>query len=127
MDITERKKYQKEIEYISRHDYMTKAYNRHFFEEEMKRLNCFDCNIALIVADINGLKMVNDAFGNEQGDYMLKTVVQAMNEVCSTEDKVFRIGGDEFVVLMTNPENLMKMNGKAFPNIQKLAITYSVQ
>lgn len=91
----------KSIEYLSYHDQLTGLYNRRFFEEELRRLDT-DRNlpIAVIMADINGLKLANDAFGHEFGDEILKKAADALRLSCRRDDIIARIGGDEFAVLL---------------------------
>ncbi len=109
-DITERKKAEKKIKYISFHDILTGLYNRNFFEEEMSRLNTHrQYPVSIIVADINGLKFVNDTFGHPQGDELLKDVGGILRSISRKEDIVSRIGGDEFtVVLPQSDENIAR-------------------
>lgn len=91
----------KSIEYLSYHDQLTDLYNRRFFEEELRRLDT-DRNlpIAVIMADVNGLKLANDAFGHEFGDEILKKAADTLRLSCRRDDIVARIGGDEFVILL---------------------------
>ncbi|MCX7922077.1 MAG: diguanylate cyclase [Clostridia bacterium] len=99
--ISERKKAEDELKYLSYHDRLTGVYNRTFIEEEMLRL---DSNkllpFSIIIGDVNGLKLVNDAFGHRQGDELLKKVAQILKECTREQDKVGRIGGDEFAVVL---------------------------
>jgi PAS domain S-box-containing protein len=68
-DVTEKKEKQKKIEYLSYHDQLTGLYNRHFFEEELNRIDVEkSLPLTIAMADVNGLKLTNDAFGHEAGD-----------------------------------------------------------
>jgi diguanylate cyclase (GGDEF)-like protein/PAS domain S-box-containing protein len=100
-DITERKKTDKQIQYLSFHDKLTGCYNRAYFEEEIKR---FDVErqlpISLIFGDVNGLKLLNDAFGHEEGDRLLCNIAKILSDLCRKEDIVARWGGDEFAVIL---------------------------
>lgn len=100
-DMTISREREAEIRYLSFHDHMTGLYNRRFFEAELQRLDT-DRNLplALIVSDVNGLKLTNDAFGHQIGDKLLKTVAETMKRVCRDDDIISRIGGDEFVILL---------------------------
>jgi len=74
-DMTVSRAKEAEIEYLSFHDHMTGLYNRRFFEAELERLDTArNLPLALIVSDVNGLKLTNDAFGHLVGDKLLKTV-----------------------------------------------------
>jgi len=100
-DITARKKAEEEIIYLSYYDQLTGLYNRRFYEEELKRINTSrNLPITLVLADVNGLKLTNDAFGHSLGDNLLKKVAQVFKKECRTEDIIARIGGDEFVFLL---------------------------
>ncbi|MBT9155854.1 MAG: putative diguanylate cyclase YegE [Firmicutes bacterium] len=92
---------QREIEYISFRDYLTGLYNRRFYEEELRRLDTpRNLPLAIIMADVNALKTINDAFGHEAGDEMLSKIGAVLKRECRADDIVARIGGDEFVVLL---------------------------
>lgn len=100
-DITDRKKREAENRYLSYHDVLTGLYNRRFYEEEIKRLDIENnLPISIIMGDVNGLKLVNDAFGQDTGDLLLQKVAAAIRRACRTEDIVARWGGDEFVILL---------------------------
>jgi len=101
-DITERKSSEERIHYLSFHDKMTGLYNRAYFEEELKRLDTpRQLPISVILGDVNGLKLINDAFGHEEGDRLLRQIALILKESCRKEDIVARMGGDEFAVFLT--------------------------
>ena len=100
-DITERRNAEEQVRYLSYHDQLTGLYNRAFFEEEMRRLDSGrQLPVSIILGDVNGLKLVNDAFGHLEGDSLLCNVAKAVRQSCRGEDIVARWGGDEFVVLL---------------------------
>lgn len=119
-DITSRKKAEDEVLYLSYYDQLTGLYNRRFYEEELKRINTSrNLPITLVLADVNGLKLTNDAFGHSLGDNLLKKIAEVFKKECRTEDIVARIGGDEFVFL------LPKTNGTEAQKIIE-RINYSI-
>ncbi len=82
-------------------DKLTGLYNRDFFEEELSRLDTVrQLPITVIMGDLSGLKLINDAFGHDMGDNALKRVAEIMKRAFRKEDIVSRVGGDEFVVLL---------------------------
>ncbi|HWP95477.1 MAG TPA: diguanylate cyclase [Syntrophomonadaceae bacterium] len=100
-DITHRKQAEEEIKYLSFHDKLTGLYNRAYFEEELKRMDAeSQLPISLIMGDVNGLKLINDALGHQEGDNLLIGVACILKESCRQEDIVARWGGDEFIILL---------------------------
>ncbi|NLW92653.1 MAG: PAS domain S-box protein [Syntrophomonadaceae bacterium] len=100
-DITERKQTEAEIRYLSFYDKLTGLYNRAYFEEELKRLDTArELPLSIIMGDVNGLKLVNDALGHLHGDSLLVTAAETLKRFCRHEDVVARWGGDEFIVLL---------------------------
>ena len=103
-DITDYKKRQAEIDYINQHDFLTDLYNRRMFIEKFNELNeqkAFP--ITVMMMDLNGLKMLNDAFGHQVGDEALVEVSNAFRKVFKDHFSA-RIGGDEFAVILTGLE-----------------------
>lgn len=95
-DITEVEESKQEIEYFANHDVLTGLYNRNNFETYAKNLET-ENSLALMICDVDGLKLINDAFGHLEGDKLLVHLADILVEYSSKED-VYRIGGDEFVV-----------------------------
>lgn len=102
-DITERKQEQEKIEYLSFHDHLTGLYNRRYMEDSIKRLDT-DRNIpfSIISADVDNLKLTNDAYGHEMGDKILIKAAEILKKSCRKEDIICRVSGDEFVILLPN-------------------------
>lgn len=105
-DISKIRNHIHQIEYLSFHDSLTGLYNRRFFEEKMKELDnpCY-YPITIAMADLNGLKLVNDVFGHLAGDEMLTFAAQIIRNHCREEDIIARWGGDEFVMIFPGTTN----------------------
>jgi diguanylate cyclase (GGDEF)-like protein/PAS domain S-box-containing protein len=100
-DVSEKRGRIEKISYLSYHDQLTGLYNRHFFEEELVRLDVKrNLPISLLMIDVNGLKLTNDAFGHAAGDELLKTVAKSICSACRKDEICARVGGDEFVLLL---------------------------
>lgn len=106
-DISERKKTEEQLRYVTFHDALTGLYARSYFEEEIRRLDTRRSgSIGLIVCDLDGLKLVNDTLGHESGDQMLISAANIFKGCFRDSDIVARVGGDEFVVIMENVTNV---------------------
>ncbi|MGE5371080.1 MAG: PAS domain S-box protein [Solirubrobacterales bacterium] len=100
-DVTERKRMEEKLRFISLHDTLTGLYNRAYFNEEMRRMESgrFD-PVGILVCDVDGLKLVNDNFGHDAGDALIVTAAGILRPCFRENDVVSRIGGDEFAVLI---------------------------
>jgi len=85
-------------------DPLTGLYNRRLFEEyfekELNRSRRYDLSLALIVLDLHMFKDVNDRFGHPRGDEVLRMAASTLRHSMRTSDYAFRIGGDEFALLL---------------------------
>lgn len=101
LDITDRKKIEKKLKYLSYTDILTKVYNRTCFEEKAKKIfKEENLPMGIIMGDTNGLKIVNDTLGHEEGDELLKLTTKVLKDVCKGNELIFRIGGDEFAIII---------------------------
>jgi diguanylate cyclase (GGDEF)-like protein/PAS domain S-box-containing protein len=100
-DITERRRVEEELRYLSTHDALTGLYNRSFFEEELARLERGrDFPVSIVMADVDHLKITNDREGHAAGDELLRRAAYVLVTAFRAEDVTARIGGDEFAVLL---------------------------
>ena len=100
-DITEQKEMEARLKEISYYDSLTGLYSRTFFDEEMRRLkDGRHCPLGIILCDVDGLKLINDAMGHDEGDRLLLAAADIIRTSFRESDIVSRIGGDEFVVLL---------------------------
>jgi diguanylate cyclase (GGDEF)-like protein len=124
-DVTLKYISERELEFLSYHDQLTGLYNRRFFEEELKKLdNKENLPLTIFMADVNGLKLINDSFGHAIGDELLKRIAAVMLNGCGDSGKVSRIGGDEFVMLLPKTDALKAE--EILKNIEVLASTEQV-
>ncbi len=100
-DVGQEKQWRDKMLYMSYHDPLTKLPNRRFLEEEISRLEEEQVMpVSVIMADVNALKMTNDAFGHERGDALLINAAKVLKAACRRGDVVGRWGGDEFLILL---------------------------
>lgn len=96
IDVTESVEQTEKIKFLATRDLLTKIYNRNYFEQQNK--NFRKDNVGVIICDIDGLKLINDAFGHLEGDKLLIQFAAHLNKTFEN-DLVARLGGDEFVIV----------------------------
>lgn len=100
-DLSEWKRVEERLRYLSFHDSLTGIYNRAFFEEELERLaTARHLPLGIIVCDINKLKHVNDTMGHQKGDELIQKAADILKHSFRASDIIARIGGDEFAILV---------------------------
>lgn len=101
-DVAQEKVWKESFVNLNCRDPLTGLYNRRFVEKEFTKWQASSraFSIAVIVADINGLKVVNDTFGIQEGDKLLKRVARILKQSCRETDVVARWDGDEFIILL---------------------------
>jgi diguanylate cyclase (GGDEF)-like protein len=101
-DVTVRKRAEKRLEYVSSHDALSDLYNRAHFEGEFARMERAGglFPVSVVMADVDGMKAVNDTQGHEAGDALLRRAAAVLVAAFRAEDVASRIGGDEFAVLL---------------------------
>jgi len=128
-DITERKQADLQINFMAFHDGLTGLPNRALFFDRFsqsishakRNKNC----VALLFIDLDRFKPVNDRYGHEAGDFVLKTIAARLLSAVRSMDTVARIGGDEFVVMLDE----LEQSGEAASVAAKLidSITLPIQ
>jgi diguanylate cyclase (GGDEF)-like protein/PAS domain S-box-containing protein len=98
-DITENRAFQERLAHEAQHDPLTGLPNRRRMQDALGSSLCADA-VAVLFVDLDGFKPVNDAYGHEAGDELLRQVAGRLSACVRTGDVVARVGGDEFVVLM---------------------------
>lgn len=100
-DITEQRQIAERVSFISSHDALTGLLNRRSCENAILEGlgNQDDLPLGILYADLNSLKLANDAFGHAEGDKLLKAATSILRDTGDQDDPVFRWGGDEFIIL----------------------------
>jgi diguanylate cyclase (GGDEF)-like protein/PAS domain S-box-containing protein len=119
-DYTKRKIHTESIEFASKHDELTGLPNRSLFSERldwnMKQSRRSRRLLCVGFLDLDGFKVINDTYGHEAGDQLLKVVSRRLRTSLREIDTVARLGGDEFAVVFTD----LRSRDQALPLIQRL-------
>ncbi len=109
-DISERRERARQLEYLADHDFLTGLYNRRWFERELgrevERAARYGTPGAVLVIDLDHFKDINDGFGHQAGDDLLRGVAGLLKQRARQSDVLARLGGDEFALLLpqTSPD-----------------------
>ena len=105
-DVTSEKARVQEIEYLSSHDQLTGLYNRIFLERTIRELNTAEnLPLSIVLADLDGLRLVNNTRGRNTGDELLRKAAQVITTNARDLGVVGRWGGDEFVILLPRTDS----------------------
>lgn len=100
IDISERKKAEEMMHYLNYHDQTTGLNNRHYYETNISKFDIEEnYPLTFIKIDINGMKLINDAFGYEMGDALVNKVVNLIKPIVYNSDMFCRFGGSDFIIL----------------------------
>ena len=109
VDITERKISEQVLKYLATHDPLTGLPNRTLFSDRLHHALLLasrsNTKIAVMFIDLDGFKSINDAFGHEMGDQVLKRIAQRLNNCVRKSDTIARFSGDEFTLIIENITN----------------------
>ncbi len=118
--ITENVDYAKRMKELAEYDGMTGVYNKSKYIEILSDSSDSDENVAVIFWDINNLKNINDTQGHEKGDELIISVGKVISKMVTESDLAFRIGGDEFVLIMNGSgENELEEKIKLWKSLLK--------
>lgn len=99
----------------AQHDSLTGLYNRLYFEQHLSNCiqiaKCFNQKFALLFIDLDEFKHLNDTYGHALGDFVLKSIAEDISSVVRENDLVARIGGDEFVIVMSQISDFHEVHG----------------
>ncbi|HEX8753457.1 MAG TPA: PAS domain S-box protein [Solirubrobacterales bacterium] len=103
-DVSERKHFEGQLQYLADHDALTGLFNRRRFEEELEReltsAQRFETAGAVLVLDLDHFKLVNDTLGHAAGDELITAVAEILRRRLRSSDVLGRMGGDEFAVVL---------------------------
>jgi diguanylate cyclase (GGDEF)-like protein/PAS domain S-box-containing protein len=103
-DITERQRFEKELERLATIDSLTNLFNRRYFfieaEKIFTRSNVPPYELTILMLDVDHFKNVNDTYGHQQGDVVLREIARRLQENLRPTDLLGRYGGEEFVALL---------------------------
>lgn len=106
IDITSKVNQQKRISYMYYHDSLTSLLNRDFVKNNLEQIDCeSNFPLSVVFADINGLKLTNEAFGRDVGDYLIKQFSIIVNTNVRESDIVARWDGDTIIIFMPNTDS----------------------
>jgi len=111
-------------------DPLTKAYNRKAFDKDLENLLEIGKNktldMALAIIDLDDFKQINDTYGHLVGDFVLKKMVNIIKKLIREGDKIYRIGGDEFIVIFNrvNVKTVEKIIDRIVNTIKKTKLKY---
>lgn len=107
IDITNTKLQFLQIQYLSNHDQLTGIHNRQYYDTARKNLDTPNyLPLSVFFVDINGLKLINDAFGYDVGDRIIQSTAAVLKSNMKQDEVLARIGGDEFGILLPHTDAL---------------------
>ncbi|ESY57857.1 MULTISPECIES: GGDEF domain-containing protein [unclassified Mesorhizobium] len=113
--LTYRERYEALVEHVGR-DGLTGLLHRGRFDSDGERLVAVSLRTAqplsLLIVDVDHFKSINDRFGHAEGDRVLRSIAQVLTQAAGAHDQVFRIGGEEFAILCSQPHAVARLLGE---------------
>ncbi|MGL1957526.1 MAG: EAL domain-containing protein [Colwellia sp.] len=126
-DITKRKETEAELRKLASSDTLTGLPNRSFFQANQARLVKKKINHALLVFDLDNFKKINDSMGHQIGDAILCQVAQRMLNLGRKKDTVYRLGGDEFSIIIEDTNDIHTIASLAKKVLHTIALPYKLR
>ena len=121
-DITKRKQTEAELRKLANSDTLTGLPNRSYFQANQQRLVKNKIPHALLVFDLDNFKKVNDSLGHEVGDVLLCKVAERIRSLGRNQDSVYRLGGDEFSLIVENTNDIHTITSIAKQVLDSIAL-----
>ncbi|WP_181347671.1 diguanylate cyclase [Thalassobacillus sp. CUG 92003] len=99
-NITEKKELEHRLQWLSHHDDLTGVYNRNYLEQILQSPHHLSFPMTVLLCDFDNMKVFNDEYGHDQGDYILRSFTRITHEYLGESAQIYRYGGDEFVIFI---------------------------
>ncbi|MBL4940980.1 MAG: EAL domain-containing protein [Colwellia sp.] len=126
-DITKRKETEAELRKLASSDMLTGLPNRSYFQANQARLVRSKINHALLVFDLDNFKKINDSLGHQVGDAILCQVAKRMLTLIRKQDTVYRLGGDEFSIIIENTNDIHTITSLAKNILRTVALPFKIK
>jgi diguanylate cyclase (GGDEF)-like protein/PAS domain S-box-containing protein len=130
-DITERYENQQIMNQLAHHDDLTGLPNRRYFhkyvEDIIQQLNAIEDKVALFHLDLDRFKLINDTLGHAKGDTLLSLLAQRLLDCLNNRGKLFRMGGDEFTIVIKDVESRQEVISIAQDILDVVRAPYVIQ
>jgi diguanylate cyclase (GGDEF)-like protein/PAS domain S-box-containing protein len=120
-DITTRKSTEKELLKLANTDPLTEMPNRSFYQASHNNLVRKDVHHALVCLDMDNFKKINDSLGHQTGDILIKQIGKRLQKIVGTQATCYRLGGDEFSILIEDQEQMSRINHYAQRVLDQMA------
>ncbi|WP_189429271.1 putative bifunctional diguanylate cyclase/phosphodiesterase [Alishewanella longhuensis] len=126
IDLTERKQQEAKLAFLAEYDPLTHLPNRHLFatklEQALKVARREHLQLAVLILDLDNFKTINDSYGHNAGDLLLKRIAEKLQLCCGENETLARLGGDEFAILvehLPHPEDAARFAMELLKSLQQ--------
>ena len=125
--LTQWRNREKQIQIMSQLDPLTGIFNRRYISQSLERIHQQKCDYSLVVLDLDFFKNINDSYGHDVGDRVLRDVAQVLSLNLRGNDLVGRFGGEEFVLLLCDKQqaHAMEIAERCREKIEQLNVEYA--
>lgn len=126
-DVTEETAVAERLAWLARHDELTGVFNRNHLRQVMNDALAAGRNIAILSINLDRFMAINDTFGHQVGDALLKVVARRLEKELAPTDLLARIGGDEFTILRSGPADRAQLKALVARLQSIFSETFSVE